>query len=96
MPRQRQPHLRWDQFYTWLCHRLPPERHNMTAIAEHLDINSRSLWRWSLDGIPFHTADAIAIGLGAHPSEIWGDDYWEADLHLEEPDEPDSLMPEIA
>ena len=83
MPRPTQPHLRCDKLIAWLRKRLPPERQNMTAIAEHLDVNSRSLWRWTVEDIPFHKADEIAVSLGVHPVEIWGDDYWEP--WIEEP-----------
>lgn len=41
-------------------------------------INSRWVARWRATGIPWHRADAMACAIGLHPSEIWGEDWWNA------------------
>lgn len=36
-----------------------------------------TMHRWIKDGINIYSADAIAIKLGYHPTEIWGDAFYE-------------------
>lgn len=33
-------------------------------------------YRWASEGIPIHSADRIAVALGAHPATIWGEAWW--------------------
>ncbi len=42
-------------------------------MAEALRVDD--VTRWMADGIPFHTADRLAVSLGYHPAELWGDAY---------------------
>ncbi len=50
---------------------------NISAACRLLGV-SRALWqRWIWDGITFNAADKLAVRLGHHPIEIWGD-HWTA------------------
>jgi VRR-NUC domain-containing protein len=52
--------------------------HDKTKLATWLGYKRRSLERWLLDGsISLDTADEIATRNGRHPSEIWGQEYWD-------------------
>lgn len=54
---------------------------SITDIADWLGIHTRSLQRWIEDGgIPIDSADSIAISLGRHPAEIWGQAYWDLEV----------------
>jgi lambda repressor-like predicted transcriptional regulator len=35
----------------------------------------RTIQRWRVDGIPYWSADRVAIRLGIHPALIWTDWY---------------------
>jgi len=55
-------------------------------IGKAINRNPGSVQRWRSNGIPFFTADIIAVHLGLHPAYIWKREYWEAyadvyDLH---------------
>ena len=39
--------------------------------------STRQYLRWKNgQGVTIATADRIAVALGWHPSELWGDDWW--------------------
>lgn len=44
-------------------------------VADALGIAPRTAYRWRSEGIPVDDADRLAIALGMHPIEIWGDDW---------------------
>ena len=44
--------------------------------ARRLGINNKQVYRWDRGGMPPVSADRVAIGLGLHPFELWGDDWW--------------------
>lgn len=43
-----------------------------------LDRTRSCIQRLKNDGVPIHRADQFAIACGFHPSEVWGDDYYQA------------------
>lgn len=50
-------------------------------IQDHLGISTyRAYNRWKLGGwLMLRTADELAYRLGKHPSEIWGEAWWQFD-----------------
>lgn len=60
----------------------------MRAVAEATGLYRRVLYRWRRAGLSIAMADRIAVGLGVHPSTIWGVAAWNAAvaLHDEELD----------
>ena len=52
---------------------------NNTEIAEALDIDRRTVaeWRKGRDSISLNLADVLAIRLGLHPLEVWGNSYFD-------------------
>lgn len=46
------------------------------ALAARLGCSTRSLARWAKTGFGPYVADTVAVALGRHPSEVWGDDWW--------------------
>lgn len=47
-------------------------------LARLSGITTTSLGRWLEGGqIRADRADRLAVALGKHPSQIWGDDWWE-------------------
>jgi transcriptional regulator with XRE-family HTH domain len=51
---------------------------NNTQLAEALGVTRRAVQRWQTKGIPWPTADKLAIAAGSHPVLVWGD-AWPAD-----------------
>jgi len=48
-------------------------------VGEQVGRCRRTVLRWKHDGgVPFQEADQLAIDAGFHPSEVWGDRYYEA------------------
>ncbi len=53
---------------------------NRTHLSELLGVSSRKLARWiAKGGVPLREADRLAVGLGRHPGELWGDEWWRQD-----------------
>lgn len=50
--------------------------HNDMSFAERVGIDRYQLRRFRRKGIKFFTADKLCVGLGIHPSMIWGEEYW--------------------
>lgn len=47
-------------------------------IAELAGVNRASVARWRASGgIPEQAADRVACALGRHPSNVWGDAWWQ-------------------
>ncbi len=40
-------------------------------VAERTGFTRRSVQRWKVTGIPWRSADVVAIRLGSHPACIW-------------------------
>lgn len=54
---------------------------SLLAMTVGLPFTYRTMMRWRRAGaIPFDSADQVACFLGRHPTFIWGDEYWTADL----------------
>lgn len=57
------------------------DQHELNSVVEdylyRFGVTYRSWHRYMRQGqIPFSAADKIAIALGYHPIEIWGDEYF--------------------
>jgi lambda repressor-like predicted transcriptional regulator len=50
---------------------------DLLHLAITLGYSRRSLTRWRAQGIPLNRADTAAVRLGAHPAEIWHEQWWE-------------------
>ena len=48
---------------------------NVGLAAQVLNISPSELHRWRHQGIPYYTADRLAIRLGYHPALIW-EEWW--------------------
>lgn len=46
---------------------------DVTALADIVGVAKRSVHRWSVEGVPVHRADKVAVALGVHPSAIWSE-----------------------
>jgi hypothetical protein len=47
------------------------------VLCERLGISRRTYERWKRAGVPAFRADAIAVALGFHPMDVWGDAWLE-------------------
>ena len=57
------------------------QRRGASEFARRVGIDRAQLLRWRREGgITLDGADRIADALGLHPTELWGDDYWNAVL----------------
>jgi lambda repressor-like predicted transcriptional regulator len=48
---------------------------NLSELARRTGYTLRTIQRWRIDGIPYWSADRVAIRLGIHPALIWTDWY---------------------
>ena len=48
---------------------------NLSELARRTGYPLRTVQRWRAHGIPYWSADRVAIRLGLHPSLIWTDWY---------------------
>lgn len=53
-------------------------RHSGNSLAEELHMDRHRVTRWLRDGVPVDVADRVAVALGLHPAEVWGNEWWEA------------------
>ena len=53
-------------------------RGGLAELARRTGEHPRQVQRWKHRGIPLERADSMAIALGLHPAEVWGDEWWEA------------------
>lgn len=60
---------------TWGQHAAPH-----ATLAELVGVSRRSVWRWSLEGIPLVSAEHACDALGLHPCQVWGDEWIDAVL----------------
>lgn len=47
-------------------------------ISDRIGVSRRTVWRWR-QGVTLvypATADRVAVRLGLHPANVWGDDWW--------------------
>lgn len=44
---------------------------NLSELARRSGYSLRTIQRWKANGIPWHSADELAIRLGHHPASIW-------------------------
>lgn len=63
------PRLPWPELVPILRPHVDPD--NDTAIAALLKVDKDSVPDWRAKGIPFNTADAVAVRLALHPANIW-------------------------
>ena len=48
---------------------------NLSELARRTGYPLRTIQRWHATGIPYWSADRVAIRLGVHPSALWIDWY---------------------
>lgn len=58
----------------------PLDHGTTVVVAARLDVSERSVIRWRQTGVPFHSAEKVAIRDGRHPLELWPDYYDPAPL----------------
>jgi hypothetical protein len=51
------------------------ESRHVSAIADMLEVDRFSVYRWERNGINMGSADRVAVKLGLHPSMIWPE-WW--------------------
>jgi hypothetical protein len=49
----------------------------VNQIAEALGTAGKNVLRWRVQGLSIRQADKIAVGLGFHPYQLWGDSFYE-------------------
>jgi len=49
---------------------------SLNALAERIGQRPEQLRRQAQRELAWYVADAYACGLGMHPAEVWGDDWW--------------------
>jgi len=47
----------------------------LSALAELLGVNYRTLLRWRKAGVPISEAEDLSFMLGTHPAVIWGEEW---------------------
>lgn len=49
------------------------------AVASRVGVAKKTVYRWREEGgVPLNAADRAAVRLGFHPSDVWGQAWWEA------------------
>lgn len=48
----------------------------MLDSARLFRVHPRQLYRWREKGLTVDQADELAVLVGVHPSEVWGDVWW--------------------
>ena len=48
---------------------------NLSELSRRTGYPLRTIQRWRVDGIPYTSADRVAVRLGIHPALIWTDWY---------------------
>lgn len=52
------------------------ERTSLLELARRTNVHHRQLVRWRSSGLTTQQADELAVALGWHPWEVWGDRWW--------------------
>jgi hypothetical protein len=58
--------------------RLGHDAFNRLDVERKFGVPAQTTLNWERQGVPLFNADRLLIRLGAHPSEVWGDEYWDA------------------
>jgi hypothetical protein len=74
--RPKEPRLPYAGLVDWLQHVHQLEHAGYRTIARITGMSLGSVSMWSRTGIPMWTADRLAIKLGAHPADIWPEEWW--------------------
>ena len=53
---------------------------SLTALADRIGVEPRTIYRWRKTGLTVHQADWAAIALTCHPALIWPDRWLTLDL----------------
>jgi len=64
--------------------------------AEFIGEDPAQVFRWRQTGLRFHDADRVAVRLGLHPYDLWGDAYFAVGFHVCPIANADELNEEIA
>jgi hypothetical protein len=73
-----QPRLSFEPLRHWLMQRLGHDAFNRLDVERKFGVPAQTTLNWERQGVPLFNADRLLIRLGAHPSEVWGDEYWDA------------------
>jgi hypothetical protein len=73
-----QPRLSFEPLRHWLAQRLGQDQFNRLDVERKTGIRCETTRNWERNGVPLFNADRLVVSLGAHPCEVWGDDYWNA------------------
>lgn len=68
-------HLRGTNESSWEVRDYAGRPCRAPSLAEAAQVSRRTVHRWIKDGIPYWTADRVAIALGRHPVEVWPEWY---------------------
>ncbi len=68
------PRLPWEPIERILTVRAG-QKLSIPKLARALDVDPNQIMRWRALGVRFHRADALAVRLGKHPTDLWGPDY---------------------
>jgi len=80
----RQQRFAFDPLYRVLV-AMRGEELSETQVSEIVGVTNRTVSRWKVQGLLFHSADRAAVAAGLHPSLIWPD-WWDvpwADVNIE-------------
>jgi hypothetical protein len=62
----------------FVARRLNVEVVNRVQFAVALGVRRTTTFPWDRTGVPLYMADRMAVRLGVHPTEIWGDAFYQA------------------
>lgn len=74
--RPKEPRVPYAGLVRWLTARYGLEQNGYRTIAKTIGMSERNMKNWHHHGIPLFSADKLAVKLGAHPADIWPDEWW--------------------
>lgn len=60
----------------WVAARYDLEHTGYRTIARTIGMSTNTMLMWDKTGVPLWTADKLAVKLGAHPADIWPEEWW--------------------
>ena len=67
----------YDPLYEWVKRELRLPEPSQREVGRLLGVDAHAPRRWAENGIPLWNADRLACKLGLHPTEIWGQAFYE-------------------
>jgi lambda repressor-like predicted transcriptional regulator len=74
--RPKEQRLSYAGLVRWLQHRYDLEHTGYRTIAKTIGMTTNTVFMWDKTGVPLWTADKLAVKLGAHPADIWPEEWW--------------------